>query len=106
MATNMAATLLEPSSASAMTSSAGLFGGPGGGRGLGVFGEGLAGAGRSFLVRSALGGRSGGAFFIIGGAFFGGVAGVEVYGMSISAGAVYVWLELAARAAALLALIS
>ena len=91
IATNIASTLPDPSSASAMVSNAGLFGGPGGGRGLLTLGIGLAvaaGVGRSFFVRSALGGNSGGGDFFGGGTFFGGVAGVETYGMSMSAGAV------------------
>ena len=78
MATKIASTLPEPSSASAMVSNAGLFGGPGGGRGLLALGVGFGvGVGRSFLVRSDFGGSSGGGGFFGGGAFFGGVAGVD-----------------------------
>ena len=78
MATKIASTLPEPSSASAIVSSAGLLGGPGGGRGLLVFGLGFAaGVGRGCLVRSDFGGSSGGGGFSGGGAFAGGVAGVE-----------------------------
>ena len=78
MATKTASMLPDPSSASAIASNAGLFGGPGGGRGLLALGVGLAGAGRSFFERSDFGGNSGGGDFCGGGAFIGGVAGVEV----------------------------
>ena len=78
MATKIASTLPDPSSASAIESSAGLLGGPGGGRGLLAFGLGFgAGVGRGCLVRSDFGGSSGGGGFSGGGAFAGGVAGVE-----------------------------
>ena len=88
MATKIASTVPEPSSSSSIVANAGLFGGPGGGRGLLTFGIGLIGAGRSCLVRSLFGGNSGGGAFLGGGAFFGGVAGDETYGMSMFSGEV------------------
>ena len=77
MATNIASTLPDPSSASAIESSAGLFGGPGGGRGLLALGIGFGVGSGSFLVRSDFGGSSGGGGFCGGGAFVGGAAGVD-----------------------------
>ena len=91
IATKIASTLPDPSSSSAIAAGAGLFGGPGGGRGLLTLGIGLAGAGRSFLALSLFGGNFGGGAFLTG-AFLSGMAGVETYGMSMFSGEVYVEL--------------